>query len=228
MSLYLKAGAKYYVTLANHHDNFDNYDSKYHAWNSTRVGPKKDIVGIWEKLARKSGLRFGVTNHSAHAWHWFQTAYGYDAEGEHAGERYDAHTLTKEDGKGKWWEGLDPAELYTGRNIVIPDGFKTMAEARAWHDQNDRKWDENAPAQNPEFVKKWFLRCQDLIDKYHPDLLYFDNHELPLGQAGLDIAAHYYNSNIKDRGKLEAVLNSKGLQPDRAGTMVLDIERGRA
>jgi alpha-L-fucosidase len=77
-------------------------------------------------------------------------------------------------------------------------------------------------------VRRWFLRCRDLIDKYHPDLLYFDDTELPLGQAGLDIAAHFYNSNLAAHGSLEAVLTSKGLQPDHLGTMVLDIERGRA
>ena len=88
---------------------------------------------------------------------------------------------------------------------------------------------KNPPPNNPEFVDRWFLRCQELVDKYDPDLLYFDNTELPLGQAGLDIAAHYYNANMKRRdGKLEAVLNSKGLKPDHVGTMVLDIERGRA
>ena len=83
-------------------------------------------------------------------------------------------------------------------------------------------------AANPAFVERWFLRCQDLLDKYQPDLLYFDNTELPLGQAGLDIAAHFYNSNIRAHRQLEAVLTSKGLQPDHVGTMVLDIERGRA
>ena len=45
MHLYVKAGAKYFVALANHHDNFDCYDSRHHAWNSVRVGPKQDIVG---------------------------------------------------------------------------------------------------------------------------------------------------------------------------------------
>ena len=47
MQLYKAAGAKYFVALANHHDNFDCYDSKYHEWNSVRVGPKQDIVGRW-------------------------------------------------------------------------------------------------------------------------------------------------------------------------------------
>ena len=177
------------------------------------IGPKKDIVGTWAKLARDRGLRFGVTNHSAHAWHWFQTAYGYDPEGPRAGVRYDAFRLKKEDGKGKWWEGLDPQELYTGPNIVMPDGITTIKDANAWHAEHDRKWTEEPPANNPDFVDRWFLRCQDLIDKYQPDLLYFDDTELPLGQAGLDIAAHFYNANIHRRGRLEAVLTSKGLRP---------------
>jgi alpha-L-fucosidase len=94
------------VALANHHDNFDAYDSKYHAWNSVRVGPKKDIVGTWARVARAKGLRFGVSNHSAHAWHWLQTAYGYDPEGPLAGQRYDAFKLTQATARangGKAW-----------------------------------------------------------------------------------------------------------------------------
>ncbi len=228
IALYKRAGAKYFFALANHHDNFDAYDSKHHAWNSVNVGPKKDIVGGWAKAARQAGLRLGVSNHSAHAWHWFQTAYGYDAEGPMAGVRYDAHKLTKEDGKGKWWEGLDPQELYTGRNIVIPDGITTIAEANKWHEANDRRWNENPPTQNPAFTEKWFLRCQNLIDQYHPDVLYFDNSGLPLGQAGLDIAAHYYNSSIERTGKLDVVINAKHVPPEHRAGLVDDIERGVA
>ena len=230
ITLYEKAGAKYFVALANHHDNFDAYDSKYHDWNSVKVGPKKDIVGTWAKVARAHGLRFGVSNHSAHAWHWFQTAYGYDGEGAKAGVRYDAARLTKAEGKGKWWEGLDPAELYTGPNMVIPDAIQGVKAVNEWHEKNDRKWDENPPAMNQAFTDKWFLRCQDLVDKYQPDLVYFDNTGLPLGQAGLDIAAHYYNANISaHQGRNEAVLNSKGIpQGPRKGALVEDIERGVA
>jgi alpha-L-fucosidase len=228
MRLYVKAGARYFVGLANHHDNFDCYDSSRHPWNSVRVGPKKDIIGIWAKTARSHGLRFGVTNHSAHSWHWFQTAYGYDPEGPLAGVPYDGY-LTKDQGKGKWWDGLDPQQLYTGANMPMPKGLSTIKEANDWHAQHDRKWTEEPPANNPGFVDHWFQRCQELLDKYRPDLLYFDNTELPLGQAGLDIAAHFYNANMKNHGgHLEAVLNSKGLGPDHVGTMVLDIERGRA
>ncbi len=58
------------MAMANHHDNLDLFDSKHHAWNSVRVGPKRDIIGTWEKLVRQTDLKFGISNHSGHAWHW--------------------------------------------------------------------------------------------------------------------------------------------------------------
>ena len=229
MTLYQRAGAKYFFALANHHDNFDAYDSKYHVWNSVNIGPKKDIVGTWAKVARSHGLRFGVSNHSAHSWHWFQVAYGYDPEGPLAGVRYDAAQLTKAGGKGKWWEGLDPQELYTGRNMMMPDSITSIKAMKEWHEKNDLAWNENPPPMNLAFTEKWFLRCQDLVDKYHPDVVYFDNTELPLGQAGLDIVAHYYNANLaRNKGQLEAVVNAKYMKPEHVAAVVEDIERGVA
>ncbi len=74
IDLYKRAGAKYFVALANHHDNFDCFNSKYQPWNSVDIGPKKDIVGGWAKAARAAGLRFGVTVHASHAWNWFEVA----------------------------------------------------------------------------------------------------------------------------------------------------------
>ena len=143
--------------------------------------------------------------------------------------RYDAFKLTKADGKGKWWDGLDPQELYTGRNIVIPDGFTSAKAMLDWHNQHDRVWNENPPPMNPKFTETWFLRCRDLVDKYHPDLVYFDDiGQLPLGQAGLHIAAHYYNSNLARNGKLECVINVKGLNAARKPAVVEDYERGFA
>jgi alpha-L-fucosidase len=226
IELYIDAGAKYFVAMANHEDNFDAYDSKYQAWNSVNVGPRKDIIGEWARVARQHGLRFGVSNHSSHAWHWFQTAYGYDAEGPLAGVRYDAATLTKADGIGKWWEGLDPKDLYGKPSLVIPDGITTKRAAAKWHEANNLPWTEKAPPDDPEFSNKWFFRCQDLIDKYNPDFLYLDNTQLPLGQVGLDLAAHYYNANMARHGsRLEAVLTSKGLTPQHRPAMVQDWER---
>ncbi len=228
IDLYWRAGAKYFVALANHHDNFDNYDSKYHAWNSVRVGPKRDIVGTWAKVARARGLRFGVSNHSAHAWHWFQTAYGYDPEGPRQGQRYDAARLTAANGKGKWWEGLDPQELYAGRtSLALPDGIPSMLEANATGERTNYVWNENIPRENPEFARSWFMRCRDLIDKYQPDLLYFDNTNLPLEHYGLEIAAHFYNSSAaRGGGRPDVVINAKYMPPAIRMGLVEDVERG--
>jgi alpha-L-fucosidase len=178
-------------------------------------------------VARENGLRFGVSNHSSHAWHWFQVAYGYDAVGPLAGVRYDGW-LTKADGKGKWWDGLDPQDLYTGPHIVIPDGFTNVQQMHQWHDQHDGHWYETAPPDDPAFAQNWLMRFDDLVDQYHPDLVYLDDTELPLGQAGLDAAAHYYNSNIAYHGDLQAVLTAKQLAPAHRPALVQDYERGAA
>jgi alpha-L-fucosidase len=228
VKLYKEVGARYFVCMANHHDNFDNYNSRYQPWNSVNMGPKRDIVGEFEKAARHNGLRFGVSNHSAHAWHWFQTAYGYDATGEKAGVRYDAWSRTKEDGKGKWWEGYDPQQFYGGYNLVIPSGYTSLDSMARWHEANDRVWTERIPEMNPQFAKNWFLRCKQLVDDYHPDLLYFDDeHDLPMEHYGLKIAAHMYNQSMRlNGGKNEAVINSKRLTEEQQKGVVMDCERG--
>ena len=91
MRLYKKAGARYFVAQANHHDNWDNWDSKYHRWNAVNVGPKKDIVGLWAKAARRHGLRFGVSEHVARSYSWFNTNKGSDRDGPQAGVPYDGN-----------------------------------------------------------------------------------------------------------------------------------------
>lgn len=91
MTLYQKAGAKYFVVLANHHDNWDNWNSKYHRWNSVNLGPHKDIVGLWAQAAKEHGMRFGVTEHLARSYSWFNTNKGADKKGPFAGVPYDGN-----------------------------------------------------------------------------------------------------------------------------------------
>ena len=108
-----------------------------------------------------------------------------------------------------------------------PTASSSAKAVADWHEKNDRPWTEKPPPTNPAFVEKWFLRCKDLVDKYHPDLLYFDNiGELPLGQAGLDIAAHLYNTSLAARRRPQAVLNVKGIDAARRPALVEDYERG--
>ena len=107
---YKRCGAQYFFVLGNHHDNFDLWDSQYQPWNSKNIGPKRDILGEWAAAAKKYGLPLGISFHADHAWTWFEPSQRYDLEGEKAGIYYDGN-LRKEDGKGKWWEGLDPQML---------------------------------------------------------------------------------------------------------------------
>jgi alpha-L-fucosidase len=89
LSLYKKAGAKYFVSMGVHHDNFDLWNSRHNRWNSVNMGPRKDIVGLFREAALREGLRFGVSEHLAVSYHWFQTAHGADKEGPYKGVPYD-------------------------------------------------------------------------------------------------------------------------------------------
>ncbi|MEO0793604.1 MAG: alpha-L-fucosidase [Verrucomicrobiota bacterium] len=89
IQLYIKTGARYFTTCGVHHDNFDCWDSKHNRWNSVNIGPKKDIVGMWEKAARKAGLRFGITEHHERSYSWFNTNKGSDKSGPYKGVPYD-------------------------------------------------------------------------------------------------------------------------------------------
>ena len=216
VKLYKETGAQYFFAMANHHDNLDLWDSKYHEWNSVRVGPKKDIMTGWANAARKYKLPFGISVHASHAWTFYETAQRADTTGPMKGIPYDGK-LKKADGKGTWWEGLDPQALYV-QNHKPSTGW-------GW------EWQKGAVTPPPqEYCDNFYNRTMDLINKYNPDLVYFDDTTLPLypvSDAGLKIAAHYYNHNMATHhGKLEAVMFGKILTEEQKKCMVWDVERG--
>jgi alpha-L-fucosidase len=217
VALYKSTGAQYFMALANHHDNFDLYDSKYQKqWNATKVGPKKDLIGGWAKAARNNGLPFCVSVHASHAWLFYEAAQLSDKKGELAGVPYDGK-MTKADGKGKWWDGLDPQELYA-QNHELSKGWN-------W------EWGKEVTTPTKNYCTKFYNRTINLINKYNPDLVYFDDSQLPLwpiSDAGLRVAAHLYNKSIKEHGELRAVLTGKILDENQRKAMVWDIERGQA
>ncbi len=217
VKLYKDAGARYFFTLANHHDNFDLYNSKYQSWNSVALGPKKDIVGGWAAACRKYGLPLGVSVHAAHSWSWYEVSRGADTKGPLAGVPYDG-VLTKEDGKGTWWEGLDPQELYEQRHPLS---------------RNNRAWDwEEGQITPPDqaFADKIYNRTVQLINDYDPDIIYFDDTYLPLwpvSDTGLKILAHGYNrSAARHGGESQIVFTGKVLTPWQKQTLLWDVERG--
>ncbi|PTX94889.1 alpha-L-fucosidase [Spartobacteria bacterium LR76] len=223
VALYKRMGAKYFFAMANHHDNFDMWDSKYQPWNSAAIGPKKDIIAGWAKAAKEQGLPFGVSVHAAHAWSWYETAQASDKDGPKAGVPYDGK-LTKADGKGKWWDGLDPQDLYEQRHEPSR-GFESATSVHA-------RWNWGGGISQPDqaYCDKFYNRTAELIRKYQPDLIYFDDTALPLwpvSDAGLKIAADFYNTNLsKTGGKSDGVLFGKVLDDQQLKCLVWDIERG--
>lgn len=223
VGLYKKIGAQYFFAMANHHDNFDLWDSKYQPWNSVNMGPKTNIMARWAEAAKKNGLPFGISIHSSHAWTWMETAQRSDKKGIYAGIPYDGK-LTKADGKGKWWEGYDPQDLYAQNHPLSKNSENINTIHSQW------AWENGAAPLTEAYCTNFYNRTLDLINTFNPDLLYFDDTVLPLypvSDAGLKIAAHYYNHNMAThKGKLEAVLFGKILNEAQQKAMVWDVERG--
>ena len=192
MSLYKKAGAKYFVSIGVFHDNFSLYASKIHRWNSVEIGPQRDIAGEWQHAAKKHGLYFGMSEHLAASWWFYSASKGADKTGPMAGVPYDGNDPAFAD---LYWSGnADPKIKYYG--TAVPDTFK----------------------------QAWFQRINEIVDLYHPDLLYSDS-PLPYpDDVGRKMLANYYNDNCaRHDGKLEAVYNCK---QDAKGQWVQDLERG--
>jgi len=203
-----KAGARYFVAMANHHDNFDLWDSSHQTWNSVNIGPHRNIIKEWEKAARKEGLPFGVSVHASHAWLFYDSSQGADSSGPYAGIPYDGK-LTKAHGAGTWWEGLDPQELYAQEHPV--------AQQWGW------EWQDTVSVPSEAYRKNFLDRTLELMDKYNPDLVYFDDTVLPfwpISDEGLQLTAHLYNKNPK------AVVTGKLLKEEHKSAIVYDVERG--
>ncbi len=212
VKLYKDAGAEYFFAMANHHDNLDMYDSKYQPWNTTRVGPKQDIIAGWANAAKNNGLPFGVSVHSSHAWTWFEPSQDFDGN------------LTAEDGIGKWWEGLDPQDLYAQRHPRSTGSQNSGTIHSQWN------WTNGASIPNQEYLDKFYNRNIDLINKYNPDMLYFDDTALPftgISDVGLKIAAHMYNKSANENNGInQALIFGKVLSEEQKNSLVWDVERG--
>jgi len=198
MRLYQKAGAKYFVSMGSHHDNFFLWDSKIHKWNSVKMGPQRDVVGEWQKAAKKYGLRFGVSEHLGASFTWFQSSHRADKTGPKEGVPYD------------------------GANPDYNDLYHFPAEP------GDNAWYST----NPRWHQIWYNSIKELVETYHPDLLYSDG-GMPFGETGRALVADFYNDNMQQHGgKLEAVYNCKGHHGNSENnqfvqeTCVPDVERG--
>jgi alpha-L-fucosidase len=186
VELFKKAGARYIVPVAEHHDGFAMYNTALSRWNSVNMGPKRDIIGELATASRKQGMIFGLSSHRIEHW-WFM--------GEGTKIKSDVN---------------DPqyADFYGPAKVHNP--FDPKAKA---------------PTMTPEFMNDWLLRCTELVDKYHPQVFWFDwwIEQPELEPYRKTFAAYYYN-HAKQWNK-EVVLNYKhNAFPENVA--VFDIERG--
>ena len=183
--LFRKAGARYVVPVAEHHDGFPMYDCSFTDWSAAKVGPKRDIVGELAAAVRGEGLHFGASTHRAEHW-WF----------------FDQGMLFDSDVK-------DPGNL----GLYGPARSQELAEK------------QNEPP-DKAFLDDWLARTAEIVDKYRPELLWFDWWiEQPAFQPYLQkFAAFYYNRGA-EWGSGAAINYKLETFPQRAA--VLDLERGQ-
>jgi alpha-L-fucosidase len=221
MSLYKKAGAKYFMSMGVHHDNFDLWNSQYQPrWNSVATGPKQDIVGLWQKAARTYGLKFAVSEHLSNSYNWLAVSHMSDQTGPLAGVPYDGADPRYAD----LYHSLTPEYL----NPAVPPEPPGKAPHSGSPQMNAllrTAMSRHAPL---AWKRQYFLRIKDLIDNYQPDLLYTDG-GIPFEEIGYKLVSHFYNVNTKlHGGRVEGVYTSKRLEDCEKGTCALDIERGVA
>ena len=199
MKLYVKAGAKYFVAQANHHDNFDNWNSKHHKWNSVKVGPKKNIVGLWQKAAKKHNLPFGVTEHLSAGYAWSSFNKLSDTTGPYKGVPYDGNLKKYED-------------------LYFPNQKESRMEHKPWLTDNvkfHKQW----------FNRIKDLIDQHKPDLLYTDAgVPFEGSTT---EPGLNIIAHLYNVSAKlNHGVNQAIYTQKNRDPKTYSVGALDIERG--
>ncbi len=189
--LFKKAGAKYVVPVAEHHDGFAMYDSGLSDWTAAKMGPHRDVIGDLSKAVRAEGLHFGVSSHRVE--HDFFMGVGRKIPSDVNDPQYAAFYGPAQPGVYQWG---------------TPVGADFTYVSSAWTDD-------------------WLARGAELVDKYHPDLVYFD---WWIGQASIRpnltrFAAFYYNRSLK-YGDHVGVINYKDYAMQEHSA-VLDLERGQ-
>jgi alpha-L-fucosidase len=153
-TLFQKAGARYVMPGAQHHENFAMWDSKVTPFNSMQMGPKRDIIGELAVAVRKHGMKLGVANHGIENFEFINPP-------------------------------LDVVEKMKAEKVDLFDP--------KWADFYN--YADRSNAAMKRFLVNWYERNVELIDKYQPDLIYFDNgvDQRYIDPLKLELAAYYYN-----------------------------------
>jgi alpha-L-fucosidase len=174
MAEFKQMGGRLFLAMGVHHDNYDMWNSKYHRWNAVKIGPHKDLVGLWQQAAKKQGLRFGVSEHMVPSYEWWNTNKMSDKTGPFAGVPYDGMDSANWDLYHPPHPGDQEMKAGFGAELLkYPDWFK----------------------------EHWYRRVYDLVTTYQPDFVDEDDFGLPWGDAyASKLVAHYYNQSAAAHG----------------------------
>ena len=198
MALYRRAGARFFVAQATHHDHFYNYASKINRFNSVNVGPGRDICALWKAATEKYGMPFGLTEHLAASFSWWYVNKGADKHGPYAGVPYD---------------GNDPEY----RDFYY-DNFEHSEKNCPWLTPNEdfrRYWLDSVSEMIDAFTP-------DLL--YSDSELPFGDKGW---KWGLEAVARLYNRSIDKYGYNNAVYTQKSRDSRIFKVGVLDIEKSQ-
>lgn len=203
--LFYNAGARFVLVQGVHHDNFDNWNSRYNPWNEMNFGPKRDTMAEWTNALRNLGMRFGVAFHHEYSWWFTQPDFLSDSSGVFAGVPYDAVTATNS--AGKWWASYDTRRLYNQdlhkyQGIATPTtSYWNPSQGIFTNDLDYCHW----------YATQWALRILDVVENYDPDFIYTDgNSTQPFSgyatgtgykcDAMERVIAHFYNRALERHG----------------------------
>ncbi len=79
-ALFQRAGARYVVPVAEHHDGFQMYRSEISHWNAYEMGPKRDVLGELAGSCHRRGMEMGASSHRVE--HWFFMSHGREFDSD--------------------------------------------------------------------------------------------------------------------------------------------------
>lgn len=107
IDIFKKSGAKYVVPVAEHHDSFAMYNSKYTRWNSVEMGPKRDVLGELFAEGRKAGIKMGASSHLAFNWAYFNHKPEFDTGNPEYDDLYGKNRertdVMSDEWRETWW-----------------------------------------------------------------------------------------------------------------------------
>jgi alpha-L-fucosidase len=175
--LFKQAGARFAGPVAEHHDGFAMWDTKYSRWNAAKMGPKRDVVGELSNAIKKQNMKFLTAFHHAENWFYFPT-----------------------------WD----------KNFDVSDPAYAGLYGRA-----------HAPDALPDqpFLDVWEGKVIEVIDKYGPDVLWFDfGLRLVQEYYKKHLLAYYFNKALGEQREVTVTYKNHNLVP---GVGIDDLELGQ-